>query len=155
MIFYPGVFFIEMDTPLNLWSAEFLLVFFKRREYLTTHFLIAHRVTLTSSCCLRCSFTFLSDAPSPYSCKARTMCSGFILILLNPSSCTYHFLQSWQKNFCFEPEALCLIPFLATLFELQSSHVNIIITSSKQRKMYFYLKMTFSRLYLFQKHKAY
>ena len=129
MVFYSSVFFIEVDTPFNLWSTEFLLVFFKRCEYLTTHFRIAQRVILTLSCCLRCSLTFFNDAPSPYSCKARTICSGFVLIRLNPSSCTYHLLHELQKNFCFEPEALCLIPFLATLFDPHSSHVNIKITS--------------------------
>ena len=128
MILYSCIFLVIMDAPLNRRSAESLLVFFKRREYLTIHFLIAHRVTLTLSCWIRCSFTFFRDAPSPYSCRARTMCFGFILILLNPSSCTNHFLQSWQKNFCFLPEALCLNPFLTTFFEPQSSQIPIYIT---------------------------
>jgi len=131
MIFDFGIFFIDVDTPLNLRSTKFLFVFFKRWEYLTIHFRIAHRVTWILSCCLRCSFTFLSDAPSPYSCRARTICSGFILILLNPSSCTYHLPQAWQKNFCFEPESLCLNPFFTTLFEPHSSQTYIAITSQK------------------------
>ena len=134
MIFYSGVLFIDMDAPFNLWSAKFLFVFFRRWEYLTTHFRIVHRDTLTLSCCLRCSRTFLSVAPSPYSCRARTICFGFILILLNPSSWTYHFLQSWQKNFCFEPEALCLIPFFATLCDPHSSQIIISITSPKKKR---------------------
>ncbi len=133
MVFDAGIFFVEVDTPLNLRSTEFLLVFFRRWVYLISHFLIAQRVTLTLSCCSRCSLTFFRDAPSPYSCKARTICSGLTLIRLNPSSCTYHFLQAWQKNFCFEPEALCLIPFLTTLSDPQSSH-NIKITSSSKGK---------------------
>src|SRR3990167_8182769 len=134
MIFYSSVFFIEMDTPLNLWNTEFLLVFFRRWVYFTTHFRIAHRVTFTLSCCLRCSLTFLSDAPSPYSCRARTICSGLILIRLNPSSWTYHSPQELQKYFCFEPEALCLIPFLTTLFDPHNSHFNIIITSKNRER---------------------
>src|SRR3989338_2610735 len=129
MIFYSSVFFIEMDTPLNLWNTEFLLVFFRRWVYFTTHFLIAHREIFTLSCCLRCSLTFLSDAPSPYSCKARTICLGSTLIRLNPSSCTYHLPQEWQKYFCFEPEALCRISFFTTLFDPHNSHNNILITS--------------------------
>src|SRR3989338_3933515 len=44
MIFDFGIFFIDVDTPLNLWSTKFLFVFFKRWEYLTIHFRIAHRV---------------------------------------------------------------------------------------------------------------
>src|SRR3989339_1741456 len=138
MIFYSSVFFIEMDTPLKLWNTEFLLVFFRRWVYFTTHFLIAHREIFTLSCCLRCSLTFLSDAPSPYSCRARTICCGFILILLNPSSWIYHFLQSWQKNFCFEPEALCLIPFFATLCDPHNSQIIISITS-RNRERYTYI----------------
>src|SRR3989344_6620843 len=134
MVFDAGIFFIEVDTPLNRWSTKFLLVFFRRLAYFTNHFRIAHRVTFTLSCCLRCSLTFFNDAPSPYSCKARTMCSGFILIRLNTSSCTYHLPQEWQKYFCFEPEALCLIPFFATLFDPQSSHISIIITSRKRER---------------------
>ena len=123
MVFYPGIFLVKVDAPLNLRSTESLLVFFKRLEYLTIHFLIAHLVTLTPSCCAKCSFTFFKDAPSPYSCKARTICFEFTLILLNPSSWTNHLLQPLQKNFCFFPEALCLKPFLITLLEPQYSQI--------------------------------
>lgn len=133
MIFYSRIFLVEMDTPLNLRSAKFLFVFFIRLGYFTTHFLIAHRETLIPSCWAKCSFTFFKDAPSPYSCNARATCFGFTLILLNPSSWTNHFSQSWQKNFCFLPEELYLNPFLTTFFDPQFSHTTINITHTINR----------------------